>query len=95
MDFDHENCFITFFPEIVKVNSIVPFNTDAPPNVAFAANKRDSLPAIVAVAAVFVFTVTPSGNVPTVHVQGVCSIPTYPVKGMFTRTSAATAPFAV
>ena len=70
-DFVHANFFTTEAPEIVKVRSIVPFRTVAPPRVALAAKDSTTDPALEAVAAVLLFTVTPDGSVPTVQLQAV------------------------
>ena len=92
LDFVHPNFLTTVLPEIVKVKSIVPFITDAPPSVPLEANDKTTEPAALAVAAVLVFNVTPEGNVPTAQVQAVCVIPTYPVNGIVTSRADATRP---
>ena len=92
LDFVHANFFTTEAPEIVKVRSIVPFKTVAPPRAALAAKVSTTDPALEAVAAVLLFTVTPEGKVPTVQVQATCEIPTYPVNGIVISVAAATSP---
>ena len=87
-----QNFFTTEAPEIVKVRSIVPFKTVAPPRVALAAKVSTNDPALEAVAAVLLFTVTPEGKVPTVQMQATCEIPTYPVNGIVISVAAATQP---
>ena len=92
LDFVQANFFTTEAPEIVKVKSIVPFKTVAPPRVALAAKDSTTDPALEAVAAVLLFTVTPEGSVPTLQVQAVCLIPKYPINGMVTSVAVATKP---
>ena len=75
LDLVQANFFTTLFPDTANVRSMVPFKTDVPPNVAFAANTRTTLPDFEVVAAVLDFTVTPEGSVPTVQVHATCSIP--------------------
>ena len=74
-DFDQPNFFTTDLPEMVKVRSIVPFITLAPPSVPFAAKVRTTEPEALAVAAVLDLVVTPDGRVPTAHVHAVCVMP--------------------
>ena len=92
LDFVHANFFTTDAPDTVKVRSIVPFRTVAPPRVALAAKDSTTDPALEAVAAVLLFTVTPEGSVPTVQVQATCAMPKYPIKGMVISVAAATRP---
>ena len=92
LDFVHANFFTTEAPEIVNVKSIVPFKIVAPPRVALAAKDSTTDPALEAVAAVLLFTVTPEGSVPTLQVHAVCLIPKYPTNGMVTSVAVATKP---
>ena len=91
-DFDQPNFFTTDLPEMVKVRSIVPFITLAPPSVPFAAKVRTTEPEALAVAAVLDLVVTPDGRVPTAHVHAVCVMPIYPTNGMVTSTADCTRP---
>ena len=92
MDFVQPNFFNTVFPDTVKVRSMVPVSTEAPPRVAPEAKASTTAPEAEAVAAVLDFTVTPEGSAPTSQVQAVCVIPTYPVKGIVTSTADWTRP---
>ena len=78
----HVNTFVTVLPEMVKVRVISPVRIEVPPRSDDAATDSSNNPAADAVAAVLVLTVIPVGKVPTVQVQAVCVIPTYPVNGI-------------
>ena len=66
----------------MNVRVILPVSTEVPPRSDEAATESSIFPAADAVAAVFVLSEMPVGNVPTVQLVAVCVIPTYPVNGI-------------